>query len=699
MTTWAKLFAPVAALGRDHREGQAKLGEAIIHSISTGESLLAEAQTGTGKSFAALIPTIAAAQQAHTLRKNFKGVVSTETLTLQSQLIDKDLPFLAGLYPGFTYRKLMGRSNYVCLNQARLNSRGNLGISALVEKLKLRQANLGDGELRDAERVIGRELTPEEWGNLTGSSKFCGDNQCDPEKCYSTLARNKAMTADIVVVNHALLATDIEMKVSSGGGAFSDGLLGQIDVLIVDEGHKLEPVLVDQWTKTLGDWELREMSASVQDGIDQGRNLVRNLSIGADTAKALESLEDVLKNIRRFFSGLTEKAGEDWAKASHALALKTLSGNDPAHLLAMMREFEEENPVRLKKSEQVLEEAIKYLTQVAVRAAEEQSSGRRKINKGLRAAKDLLEAVRIISKALETKDGIVSQYGTFGAIVDGWKRNNGENGMTIRLVPLDVSVRAKAIWKEVRVSILLSATLTDLTDGTLRYARECVGFPPGAELKVGTPFDLMNQQLVYVTVAQGEKADVGRAQFNMDELVKLLTISRGRALVLFTSREELDWAAYQMTNLYATGAFPYRVLVQTKDANKGKLAEEFKSDTHSVLFATKSFFTGFDAPGETLSLVVMCKFPLPRWSVECRQQVAHWRKRGFPNWYTRSALTDLEQAFGRLIRSSGCKGVLALLDMRAMDAGSNVYKTASLGVSAIGSPVTQDLTLVQQFLS
>lgn len=698
--TWAEQFAPVSALGRDLREGQALLGQAVIDSIRDGGSLLAEAGTGTGKSFATLIPAIHAAIDANAHKRPFKAVISTETLTLQTQLVDKDLPFLASLYKGFTYRKLMGRTNYVCLNQARINARGDAQLSSILETLKIRQDNLGDGELRDVERVLNKDIEPDTWKELTGSSKFCGDNQCTVEKCYGTLARAKALVADIVVCNHAILATDIEMKTQAGGGAFADGILGQIDCLIVDEGHKLEPVLVDQWTKKLSDWELQDQTNSVITALDLGQQIKSNFTVKDNTARALLDLEAVMKNIRRFYMAIAEKNGEKWEKASLALSEKIITGSDPS-MLALMREYEEENPTRLLKAEQNLEKAIEYLKLVCQQAAEDQASGRRKMNKGHRAAKDLLDTVRIITKALSTRDGIVSQYGAFGARVDGWRRGNGEPGLSIHLVPLDVSPRAKMLWVGVKTTVLLSATLTDLTNlsNPFSYARTCVAFPDGKELKVGTPFDLKNQQLVYVTKADGNKASVERAEFDFDEMISLIHASKGRALVLFTSRAELDWTAAQVRYLQSTGAFPYQILVQEKDVNKDKLATAFKEDISSVLFATKSFFTGFDAPGETLSLVLMAKFPNLRWSVECQQQVAHWRRRGFHNWYTRASLTDLEQAFGRLVRSSGCKGVLGMLDFRSVAPGHNVAKTAQLGITATGSPITQDIEVVRAFLN
>lgn len=698
MTTWDEIFAPVQAQGREIREGQAQLGQAIIDVIENGGTLLGEASTGTGKSFATLIPMIHAILESAKKNKFYKCVVSTETITLQSQICDKDLPFLSTLYPGFTFRKLLGRSNYLCLNFATLSARGNMETNLMVEKLKARQSNLGDGEKRDVERVLGiDELTPRQWEYLSGSSKFCADNQCDNEHCYSTLAREKAFTANLVVVNHAILATDVEMKASSGGGLFSDGMLGQIDVLAVDEGHQLEPVLVSQWTKEISDWELQEMGTAVQTGIDAGRNVRSNQNIGFIVNNGLEDLQDVLSNIQRFYLLLTERAGEKWKGSSTALSMKFLSGSVEPHVMASMTEYEEESPARLHRAEQALEEAVKYLTGVVKDAQEQQLKGQRKLNKGLRAAKDLLEILRIIVKGMETKDGIVSQYGTYGCMVDGWERRDGKPGMTIRMVPLDISAKAKNIWAGIKTSILISATLTDLTDGSFRYARQCIAFPDGREIKVETPFSMATQQLVYISPADRELVDGARYSFG--ELVDIINASRGRALILFTSRAELDWAARELLQLRALGHFDYPVFVQEKDSNKSKLMENFKSNVHSVLLATRSFFTGIDVQGESLSLVVLVKFPLPRYSVECRQQISHWRSRGFPSWYEREALTVFQQAAGRLIRSSTCKGVVAVLDHRAMDTTNGVYKTASLGVNALGSPVTQDLSTVQNFLN
>lgn len=701
MSKWDEQFAPVLAKGREIREGQRTLGNAIIEVVEKGGNLIAEASTGTGKSFATLIPIITAIRKAKTKDTPYRAVVSTETLTLQDQIFLKDLPFLHTLYPGFTYRKLMGRSNYLCFENAKSNAVGVASLDALVQKLLIRKDNLGGGEKSDVERVIGRELDPDEWAKLAGSSTFCADNQCGVETCFGALARKHAKEADIIVANHAILATDLEMRMSapSGDSALADGLLGSFDALVVDEGHMLAPVLVEQWTKELTLWELNAFGSSMVAGIEHAQQVASNVHIGQIAQNTVDDLVDVFGAIQKFMSFLAERDGNKWKGLTSALCMKYLTGTPPAYLMSAMREYEEENPIRLANAEASLVKVLDYLNKAMVKANIEKLKKRRKISKAIRAANELLGTVRIVSKAIETKDGIISEYGIYGATVKGWEKRDGTQGMTLRLKPMDVSTRAQYMFHN-KTNILVSATLTDLTDGTFKYAKACIGFPAGKELRVTTPFTPETQQLLYMTPATGDRVDHLRgAQFSLQELIDLINATKGRSLVLFTSREELDYASSEVRNLANMGLFNYPVLIQEQDSNKAKLMEEFKTVTDSVLFATKSFFVGIDVPGESLSGVWLCKWPNPQYDAECKQQVSYWKNRGFHRWYERESLTTFQQASGRLLRSSGCRGVVGVLDFRVSDAKSGVYKAAKIGAEALGSPVTIDIEQVEAFFN
>lgn len=702
MSKWDEQFAPVLAMGREVREGQRTLGNEIINVVEKGGNLIAEASTGTGKSFATLIPVIVAVQKAHKKKEDYRGVISTETLTLQDQIFKKDLPFLATLYKDFTYGKLMGRSNYLCFEVAKDNAIGVKELDALVTLLETRKDNLGDGEKSDVERVIGRKLEKEEWSKLAGSSTFCGENQCKPEDCFGAKARKTAKEVDILVVNHAVLATDLEIRSNAlpESGA-EDGLVGTFETLIVDEAHELAPVLVEQGTKEVSLWELSAMGSTIIAGIEHAQLVLANASIGRIASEAVDDIVDAFNSIQKFYTLLAEKAGTEWSNYSTAVCEKTLMMGQPAYIIHAMDVYEQQVPQLLQNALDTLEKVQKYLTKGVAVAFDEKLKKRAKISKALRTTGELAGNVRILQSAMQTKDGIISEYGIYGVTVRGWeKKKDGSKGMTMRMKPMDVSGRAQYLFHN-KTNILVSATLTDLTDGTFKYVKSATGFPSGAkELRVTTPFDLATQQMFYMSPGTGTKVGHLRgAQFDFDELVDLLHAARGRSLVLFTSREELDWASDAVKVLHAQGVFPYNILVQERDADKAELMNQFKSDTHSVLFATKSFFVGIDVPGEALSAVWICKWPNPQYNAECKQQVIYWGGRGFKKWYERESLTTFQQGAGRLIRSSGCRGVVGVLDFRVSDAKQSVYKSALTGVQAIGSPVTIKIDDVKTFLA
>jgi ATP-dependent DNA helicase DinG len=702
MSKWDEQFAPVLAQGREVREGQRTLGNAIIDVVEKGGNLIAEASTGTGKSFATLVPVIVAVQKAKKKKETYRGVVSTETLTLQDQIFKKDLPFLATLYKDFTYGKLMGRSNYLCFEVAKDNAIGVKELDALVTLLETRSTNLGDGEKSDVERVIGRKLDKEEWSKIAGSSTFCGENKCSPDVCYGAKARKVAKEVDILVVNHAVLATDLEIRSNAlpESGA-EDGLVGTFETLIVDEAHELAPVLVENGTKEVSLWELSAMGSTIIAGIEHAQLVLANASIGRIASETVDDIIDAFNSIQNFYVLLAEKAGEKWTNYSTAVCIKNLMMGQPQYIIHAMDVYEQQVPKLLEDALESIERIQKYLTKGVAVAFEEKLKKRVKISKALRTAGDLAGNVRILLAAMQTKDGIISEYGIYGVTIRGWeKKKDGSKGMTMRLKPMDVSGRAQYLFHN-KTNIFVSATLTDLTDGTFKYVKASTGFPSGAkELRVSTPFDLATQQMFYMTPATGTKvAHLRGAQFDFDELVDLIHAARGRSLVLFTSREELDWASDAVKVLQAQGVFPYDILVQERDADKAELMEKFKSDTHSVLFATKSFFVGIDVPGEALSAVWICKWPNPQYNAECKQQVIYWGGRGFKKWYERESLTTFQQGAGRLIRSSGCKGVVGVLDFRVSDRKESVFKSALTGVQAIGSPVTIKIDDVKTFLA
>jgi ATP-dependent DNA helicase DinG len=636
--------------------------------------------------------------QALDTGKEFRAVISTETNALQDQYVKKDLPFLQKIYGRFTYCSLKGRSHYLCLDNAKVNARGNKKLIALYSKLEPIIDALGTGERGDVENRVGK-IDDETWSMISGSKFFCNDNGCDTARCFTMRARAKALTSHIVVVNHAILQVDLDMK-DGQNGALAASLLGDYQAIVVDEAHALEAVLISGWTEEVNGWELLELTSSVSKGLAASA-AVSSPAAGLQhrTETATDDVKFALDTTQRFFE--LRHPDEEWKRVSISLCEQRVTGGASPRLLNAMNAFEIELPAKVETINVTLEQVQKHLVDAIGKARDNQVKGiLRDMGKGLRAARKLTDFCNSLVSASQTKDGVIVKFGVpHAVVVDGYESRDGKHRVKVRTVPLDVSGKVSDLWKG-RAAVLLSATLTDLTTGTFGFTALSLGFPQHEALKTESAFSYRDVQRVYVTPARGPVVDtVERAQYSFDELVELLEASDGRALVLFTAKAELEDCAERLLQLRARGEFNHRVLVQTSGADKQELLNSFKTDKNSVLIASKSFFTGVDVPGDALSLVVLCKFPLSQFNVVCRKQIDHWRKRGYSSFYENSSLTTFQQAAGRLIRSNGDHGVVAILDQRVTKSTEKVSKTAKIGVKALGSDVIRSTADVRTFLA
>lgn len=690
---WETQFKPLSDIGWGIREGQKELGDALIKALNTRTSLIGEAGTGTGKSFVAIIPLIHAIRESEKEGKLFRAVISTETITLQNQIVNKDLPFLESVYGDLKYKKLMGRSNYVCLDAAHLQTVGDLALNSLFMRLEAASSRLSTGERADVESVLNTELSNDEWDAITGSSEFCIDNGCeDTKRCFSTKARKQALTADIVVCNHAILATDVEMKKNSMAVVESDGLLGTYNALIVDEGHRLVPVFASHFTEKINGYELDQMAVEILDGADESKQIAKIETVELNSA--IDDVRRVLELAIQYYS----YGVEDWNRGEFSFTERKFSSATPA-FMDVMTEFEGTTITKLGEVITTLEKHQK-ITSDALKTVKDGSKWS-KTRKGYRKTVKLIEVCNVLRDSLMSSDGIVNRYGMYGVVINGWVSKDGTKRASITLEPLDLSPQIKVLWAGADTSLLMSATLSDPTHkDPFAFIKNSTAFPPNSSIvKVKSPFNFKTQQLSYITKANKPRIALDGARFSFEELYDALLTSKGRSLVLFTARSELEEAAIKLRIKQSKGDFPYRVLVQERDSDKKRLADEFKKDVNSVLLGTDSFMTGFDAPGETLSQVILCKFTMPRYNVQMKQKIAYWKMRGFPEYYQHMALEKFIQAAGRLIRSEECTGVFSLLDQDVMNPRSNVYKTASMGITQLGSPITQDMEEVGRFIN
>jgi len=633
------LAAAVSALGGADRAGQVEMAEAVARAFDSGEHLAVQAGTGTGKSLAYLVPAIARA-----VADARPVVVSTATIALQRQLVDRDLPRLAdSLTPHLPRRPefalLKGRGNYLCLNKIHNGSTGGVADTAderPQEQLFSPAAASALG--RDVARLTEWSSTTQtgdrdevvpgvpdrSWSQVSVSARECiGVSRCPfGTDCFAERARDRAGAADVVVTNHALLAID------AIGAA---NVLPEHDLLIVDEAHEL----VDRVTGVA----TAELSAAAL-GVAQRRaarlvdpELAERLEAASATLTsalfdARPGRIDILDDELASYLGVLRDS------ASRARTAVETAPSDPATASARA-------------------EAVTALGDVADTAA-------RILASFVPAVPDRTDVVW-----LEHIEDARSGARTL-----------------LRVAPLSVAGLLRARLFGQTTAVLTSATLTVGGDfDAMARAWGLTGDPDAAiswrGLDVGSPFDHARSAILYVAahLPPPGRDGTGSAE-QLDEIAALVAAAGGRTLGLFSSMRAAKATAEVMRQRLDTP-----VLCQGEDTTAA-LVTRFAADEQTSLFGTLSLWQGVDVPGPSLSLVLIDRIPFPRPDdplLTARQRAVSARGgNGFMAVAASHAALLLAQGAGRLLRRVDDRGVVAVLDSRMATAGYSGYLRSSL---------------------
>jgi ATP-dependent DNA helicase DinG len=589
--------------GYTPRKHQQELAAAIERAIGAEAILVAEAGTGTGKSLAALIPAIVSGKRV---------VVATATKALQDQYASKDLPFLQEhLGVDFTWAILKGRSNYPCASKIadlQVPSARQAQILALIA-----EHEAADDSFTDRDGLP--TTTDREWMQLSISPNECpGASDCpfaEQGKCFAYRAKAKASRSQVVVTNLAYLATDLKLRAETGG---SISLLGEIDLLIIDEAHNLDQAV----TSALSD---RIALGTVMRLVGDAGSWMRQAEIdGSEPEAAGWAAQQLWATIETEYRA--------WQERRRAA-----------------REDDKTMPVTLNTRLVT----FKKMKRLQARLA--------------RRVDNLL--VRLESFATDEDDVSVR-----------WIEAE-EDKIFIRAVPVSPApFLREAIWSQTP-AVLMSATLapgrTVLGEADFSYTIGLLGledFGP-VTFESGTPFDYPSQAMLYVP-DRDRPLPAGKTRaawqvFAQQATEWLVRESGGGALLLFTSRSAMNqtWDALH-ERLEEAGL----ECLKQGDAPTSELLRRFKEDGNAVLFALRTFFEGVDIPGDALRLVVIDKLPFPvptdlQYAARCE---AVNRRAGRDVSFRKLAMPvmtlPLVQAVGRLLRTKDDSGVLAILDPR-----------------------------------
>lgn len=640
------LATAVEALGGTHRPGQLQMAEAVATAFDTGEHLAVQAGTGTGKSLAYLVPAI-----EHALTEEATVVVSTATIALQRQLVDRDLPRLAEALAGALPRTprfalLKGRRNYLCLNKVHGGAEAQADESQ--EELFTPTSALGRdvarltewaSETRTGDRDDLRPGVPERaWSQVSVSAREClGMARCPyGTDCFAEKARAEAGRSDIVVTNHALLAIDAIADAS---------VLPEHSLLIIDEAHEL----VDRVTAVAtGELSPGPLGLAVR---RVGRLISPELTDRIEAAVATFSAA-----IHDTEPGRIDRLDDELATYLTALrdaAAGARAAIDPAP----------SDP----KAAAARNEAIAALSEISDTAARMLAS----------FGPPLAERADVVW--LDHEEVPAGRSGaTRGDSPAGRSGATRGTRPVLRIAPLTVSNLLAERLFGAATTVLTSATLTVGGSFTAMAADwGLTGDTRWRGLDVGSPFDYPKSGILYVAAHLPPPGRDGTGSTEqLEEMAGLIGACGGRTLGLFSSIRAARAAAEEMRSRLDTP-----VLCQGEDATAA-LVEQFAADQHTSLFGTLSLWQGVDVPGPSCSLVLIDRIPFPRPDdplLTARQRaVAARGGNGFMTVAASHAALLLAQGAGRLLRSTSDRGVVAILDSRMANARYGGFLRASL---------------------
>lgn len=654
-----KMFLPggCVAKGMDvyqMRPQQIAMLKGVAKAFTRKRHLLVEAGTGVGKSLAYLAPSLVWA-----VAQNEKVVVATHTIALQDQLLRSDISFLRRfLGISFKAAALKGRGNYLCLQKLKAAQENISGLtwpeSLFMARLCLWLWRDKSGD-RDTIHLWDWEL--ESFNQLSSSSEACLGNGCPFQgDCFYQKARQKALAADLVIVNHALLLTDLKLR---------ESILPAYRFLIVDEAHHLEEEGTKQFGEVFSLYEFQRKLVQVQ----KKRNIFGKpgaLYFWKQTLSTLgkEKHKEQLALIRQA-EGVIAKIN-DTVTAIMDLVLSQ-NGWEAVRIHAQVEKMRWWQALSLLFSNLLLEatDVKNSLTALHNSLAE---------NHDVLGNETYLRQIKYALALLETDHELARQFFTAREEqkVYWLEKDSYKKDLRLNITPLAIGGTLHDLLFVNKTSVVLtSATLC--VDESFSFLMEQVGLPEELvdTLRIPSPFLYDEQTRLFVDTSMPDPGSTGEKGFDTavrEALEKLLKTTRGGSLVLFTSHKQMR---YMFETLYEP--LQQAGLELYADGINGRrhiLAEELRNNSQAIVFGANTFWEGIDLPGKALKAVIIVKLPfnppnLPL--VEARSARLHEEgKDGFYHYSLPQAVIRFRQGYGRLIRTIDDWGVVVVLDSRVV---------------------------------
>ena len=604
--------------GYEFRPQQLAMAVEIASALHDKSHLVIEAPTGVGKSLAYLIPAILFARQ-----KRRKAVISTYTKNLQEQLLRKDTVIVQSLLKEpINAVILKGRGNYICTtrleNAVRQPKLFDSAEYDEIQRIKEWTLETGDGDLENLGFVPSQAVRLQ----ICSEKGACSSGICKSD-CFFQKARNRARTADVVIINHALFFTLFAMQESDEFFLYKD------DFVIFDEAHTLEQVAGVGTGKTLSRAQVlyaihRLYHPKTKRGMFARLRAKRYRSLCEKAEFSTEAFFDEIRDTVRNLSNSSSTL-----RIRSPFFVNDSVTPDLHDLQTVLQELEDDKKTTITKED-------------------------------LAGAKRLLwEAEVLISEFLAQTDKTL----TYWVELAGGRSPN----VQLHAAPIDIaeSVGTK-LFKEGTSVIMTGATLS--VGNSLAYFQDRIGAKTARTLVLDSPFDFQRQMRIVLAPEIPQPDDRAYEAELPDYILRSIVRSAGKALVLFTSTRMLRSMAQALRPRIESEGL--KLLIQDGATGRHELLEQFKADVHSVLFGLDSFWMGVDVPGEALEHVVITKLPFAvpdHPLIESRiELIAQRGGNAFGEYTLPEAVLKFKQGVGRLIRSRTDRGLVTILDSRML---------------------------------
>lgn len=641
----------------EYRVQQVEMLREVTRAFSDGYHVLVEAGTGTGKSFAYLVPAALWA-----IQNNARVVISTNTINLQDQLINRDLPDLCqALNLDVRFAVLKGRANYLCprrLEMLRQRGPDTVDEMRVLAKILVWQqfSDSGDRSEINLNGPAERDI----WLRLSAQDEGCKSETCQNRVaggCPFYRARQRAQSAHILVVNHALLLSDV---------ATGNRVLPEFDYLIIDEGHHMEAATTNalSFRGSQGDIHrlIRELGSSSSGILGFLQNTLQEFLRPAEFAGFHQSINratDMLFRLEHYVRGFFTEVDNFLVEMRDG---RPMSGygqqeriTEATRTLPMWTNVE----VIWDEAHETIGLLLNLLADLHQGAGQLAGENSEELEDSLNSLGD---AFRRLSEMDANLHGLVSQSSR-GFIY--WVESQQTNRqISLNIAPLHIgSLMERFLWREKASIVLTSATLT--TNEGFDYLRNQLNAADANELQLGSPFDYETAAMLYLVNDIPEPSDANGYQRAVEQvLIRLSKATGGKLLALFTSYQQLKRTSASISPaLSEAGIIVYE---QGEGASANTLLETFREADKAVLLGTRSFWEGVDIPGEALSVLVIVKLPFDVPSEPIIAARSETFEDPFNEYQLPEAILRFRQGFGRLIRTQYDRGVVAILDRRIL---------------------------------